>query len=68
MIREVEDDFPMVVDEPGAPGLEKERTNPRVLPVDYARNVAILSEEIVWSDVPVPDRRPVEGGNLRGKM
>jgi hypothetical protein len=61
---EVKDDFAMVVDKPRAPGLKKERSDPRVLPVDYARNVAVLGEEIVWSDVPVPDCRPAETGSL----
>jgi hypothetical protein len=64
VVREVEDDFAMVVDEPRAPSLEKERSDPRVLPVDYARNVAILGEEIVWSYVPVPDCWAARGGSL----
>lgn len=64
VVLEVEGDFGVVIDEPGPPSLKKERSNPRVLPVDDARNVAILGEEIVWSDVPVPDCGPAEGGSL----
>jgi hypothetical protein len=47
VVREVKDDFTMVVDKPRALGLKKERSDPRVLLVDYARNMAILGEEIV---------------------
>jgi hypothetical protein len=64
VIREVKDNFAMVVDKPRARGLKKDRSDPRVLPLDYARNVAILGEEIVWSDVPVPDCWAAEGGSL----
>jgi hypothetical protein len=64
VVLEVEGDFAVVIDEPGPPSLKKERSNPRVLPVDDARNVAILGEDIVWSDVPVPDCGPAEGGSL----
>ena len=64
VVREVKDDFAMVVDKPRAPGLKKERSDPRVLPVNCARNVTILGEEIVWSDVPVPDCWAAEGGSL----
>jgi len=62
VVREMEDDFAMVVDEPGTPSLEKERTNPCVLPVNYVRDVTVLGEQIIRSYVPVPDGRPAEMG------